>query len=114
MNFILNLLSKIAGVVLNTGSTKNSQENTTVTRTENTNVVAEATAAILWICAVVLAIYWIPQYLIATYFFIRDSLISGHLVEFQLGVQSLFDMIYSLLGLTGAGVLHQIVKRLHK
>lgn len=69
--------------------------------------VAGARPALIWVCVAALAIYWIPQYSLASFFFVRDTLIQGHLVAYQLSAETLFKLIGSLIGL---GVIHKLTK----
>lgn len=113
MNFILNFIGTILSKLFNgnESKTENSEENINVSRTENTNAIADVTAAILWICTIALAIFWILQYSLAGYFFVKDSLAQGHLASFQVDTKKLFDMIYSLLGLGAVGIVHKIARK---
>lgn len=114
MNFLINILSTIFNKFISRSNKQinNLDTNVNVTRQENTNAVAEATAAIIWICAVTLAIFWIPQYITADVFWIKNCIAQGHIVKFPLDIDKLFEMICSLLGLSGLGIIHKLVKRL--
>jgi hypothetical protein len=74
------------------------------------NLIAGARAAIIWICAIVLAIYWVPQYGLATFFWVKGSIAHGALLNYPLDATKLFEMIASLLGLGGLGLLHKLIK----
>jgi len=113
MNFILNFIGTILNKLFTRDgrNVENSNENINVSRTENTNAIADATAALIWICAGALAIFWILQYSLAGYFLVKDSLAQGHLVAFQVDTKKLFDMIASLLGIGVVKIAHKIARK---
>jgi hypothetical protein len=114
MNFILSFITTILGKLFNMDvrKTENSERNININRTENTNSIADVTAALLWVCVGALAIFWILQYSLAGYFFVKDSLAQGHVVKFQVDTEKLFTMIYSLIGVGTVAVGHKILRKL--
>ena len=118
MNFILNALGTIFNKLFGNRSekTENSQQNTNVTRIENTNALAYAHAAAIWLCVICLAIPWIVQYLFADYMWIMDCLAHHAIVKFPLDDQKLLNLLYSVLGLSAIGVgahtVHKLFKRI--
>jgi hypothetical protein len=86
INFLIKILAKF--------SFKKDRTNTNISinRLEKTNSIAEATAAILWVCAFFLVI----QYGVETYFWIKGCILHNSVVKFSFSSQKLFEMIYSL------------------
>jgi fatty acid desaturase len=113
MNFLIDFLTKTLSKIFNVFINKNNQSNTNinVNRTENTSWIAKATAVILLVCAVALAIYWIPQFIVADIFWVKSCIKVGHIIEFPVKADKLFEMIYSLLGLGAVGIMHKFIKR---
>lgn len=110
MNFLINILSTFFSKFISKSNNQinNLDTNINVNRQENTNAVAEATAAILWVCAFFLAI----QYGVATYFWIKSCIAHNAIVDFPFSSKKIFEMIYSLLGLGAIGAVHKLIKRL--
>ena len=114
MGFILNALGTIFGRLFGR-QTSETHDNVNVNRTENTNALAYAHAAAIWLCVICLAIPWIVQYLFADYMWIMDCLAHHAIVKFPLDDQKLLNLLYAVLGLSaigaGAHVIHRLFKR---
>lgn len=117
MNFILNILNVLLSKIFGKQGekTETSKSNVTVTRTENTNALTDARAAVVWVCAICLAVFWIVQYLFADYMWIKACLHHNAIVPFPLDDQKLLDLLYSVLGLgvisAGTHIIQKLFKR---
>jgi hypothetical protein len=118
MNFILNILGTILSRIFNgsrqkTDNNNKNNENIDIS-TQNNTAIADATAAIIWICAICLGVFWIVQYIFADYMWIKDCLAHNKMMPFPLDTQKLFEMIYSFLGVGVANAAHKIIRKFIK
>lgn len=52
-----------------------------------------------WICGISLGCYFIPQYVMGSYLWVRQCLMTGELVAYPLGTESLMKLVFALLGM---------------
>jgi hypothetical protein len=65
---------------------------------------------IMWICGAALGLYYIPQFIIATILWIILFIKTGNLQPYPINPDSLFQLVYSLLGFGAYHTAEKITK----